>query len=103
MSLMVWLTTIRDKASSYVTSLTKIPKRLSSLTEAGIASGTYPSGIFTLTVSASIPPDLITNKVSATMHIYPTGGHGFGWGDNYIYKSEWSAELERWFNTVVLK
>jgi acetyl esterase/lipase len=46
---------------------------------------------------------LVENKVSATMHIYPTGGHGFGWGDNYIYKQEWSSELERWFNTVVLK
>lgn len=37
------------------------------------------------------------------MHIYPTGGHGFGWGDNYIYKSEWSSALERWLDTVVLK
>jgi acetyl esterase/lipase len=46
---------------------------------------------------------LVENKVSATMHIYPTGGHGFGWGDNYIYKSEWASELERWFNTVVFK
>lgn len=46
---------------------------------------------------------LIENKVSVSMHIYPTGGHGFGWGDNYIYKSEWSAELERWLNTVVLR
>lgn len=46
---------------------------------------------------------LIENKVSVSMHIYPTGGHGFGWGDNYIYKSEWSAELERWLNTVVIR
>lgn len=46
---------------------------------------------------------LVENKVSATMHIYPTGGHGFGWGDNYIYKTEWSEELEKWFDTVVLK
>jgi acetyl esterase/lipase len=45
---------------------------------------------------------LVENKVSATMHIYPTGGHGFGWGDGYIYKSEWAAELERWLNTVVI-
>jgi dipeptidyl aminopeptidase/acylaminoacyl peptidase len=45
---------------------------------------------------------LVENKVSATMHIYPTGGHGFGWGDNYIYKTEWSEELEKWFDTVVL-
>ena len=46
---------------------------------------------------------LVENRVSATMHIYPTGGHGFGWGDNYIYKTEWSEELEKWFDTVVLK
>lgn len=46
---------------------------------------------------------LIENKVSVSIHIYPTGGHGFGWGDNYIYKSEWSAELERWLNTVVIR
>lgn len=46
---------------------------------------------------------LIENKVSASMHIYPTGGHGFGWGDNYIYKTEWSEELERWLDTVVLR
>ena len=46
---------------------------------------------------------LIENQVSATMHIYPTGGHGFGWGDNYIYKSDWSDELEKWLSTVVMK
>ena len=46
---------------------------------------------------------LVENQVSATMHIYPTGGHGFGWGDNYIYKSDWSEELEKWFDTVVLR
>lgn len=44
---------------------------------------------------------LVENNVSASMHIYATGGHGFGWGENYIYKTEWTSELERWFNTVV--
>ena len=33
--------------------------------------------------------------------ICPGGGHGFGWGDNYIYKTEWSEELEIWLSTVV--
>lgn len=46
---------------------------------------------------------LVGNKVSASMHIFPGGGHGWGWGDNFIYKSEFGAELERWLNTVVLK
>lgn len=44
---------------------------------------------------------LVEKKVSASMHIYATGGHGFGWGDNYIYKSEWASELERWFDVVL--
>lgn len=46
---------------------------------------------------------LVENGVSATMHIYPTGGHGFGWSDNFIYKTEWSNELESWLEKVVLK
>lgn len=44
---------------------------------------------------------LVANKVSASMHIYPTGGHGWGWMDTNIYKSEWTAEMDRWLNTVV--
>lgn len=35
-------------------------------------------------------------KVPATMHIYPSGGHGWGFNDSFIYKREWTAELERW-------
>lgn len=39
---------------------------------------------------------LIDHHVSATMHLYPTGGHGFGFSDKMIYKSLWTAELEKW-------
>lgn len=35
-------------------------------------------------------------KVPATMHIYPSGGHGWGFNDSFIYKREWTGELERW-------
>jgi len=46
---------------------------------------------------------LVANKVSASLHIYPSGGHGWGWGDSNIYKPEWTSEMERWLNTVVRK
>ncbi|MDO5321891.1 MAG: alpha/beta hydrolase [Bacteroidia bacterium] len=46
---------------------------------------------------------LVDNHVSATMHLYPTGGHGFGVGDNYIYKADWSQELNDWLNVVIKK
>lgn len=38
--------------------------------------------------------------VSAALHIYPTGGHGWGFLDIYTYKPLWTAELEQWLKTI---
>jgi hypothetical protein len=38
---------------------------------------------------------LIEHNVSATLHIYPTGGHGWGYNDDFYYKREWTHELEK--------
>ncbi|MCR4823981.1 MAG: alpha/beta hydrolase [Bacteroidales bacterium] len=38
------------------------------------------------------------NGVGATLHIYPSGGHGWGFQDSFAYKREWTGELERWLN-----
>ena len=35
-------------------------------------------------------------KVPATLHVYPTGGHGWGFRDNFTYKRQWTDELEKW-------
>lgn len=43
---------------------------------------------------------LTTNKVAASLHIYPTGGHGWGYKDDFIYKREWTAELEKWLREI---
>ena len=34
--------------------------------------------------------------VGATLHIYPSGGHGWGFQDTFLFKREWTGELERW-------
>jgi acetyl esterase/lipase len=34
------------------------------------------------------------NNVTVSLHIYPTGGHGWGFRDNFIYKRQWTGELE---------
>lgn len=39
---------------------------------------------------------LIANKVPVAMHIYPTGGHGWGFRDSFTYKRQWTGELEKW-------
>jgi len=47
--------------------------------------------------------ELLKNKVAATMHIYPSGGHGWGFRDNFLYKRHWTEEFETWLRTVILK
>ncbi|MDO5446334.1 MAG: alpha/beta hydrolase [Prevotellaceae bacterium] len=39
--------------------------------------------------------------VSASLHIYPVGGHGYGNLDFFPYKREWTGEVEQWLRNVV--
>ena len=43
---------------------------------------------------------LLKNGVSASLHIYPTGGHGWGNHDNFTYKKQWQNELKKWLETI---
>lgn len=44
------------------------------------------------------------HKVPASLHAYPTGGHGWGFRDNFTYKRQWTEELEKWLRDgLVLK
>lgn len=38
--------------------------------------------------------------VSATMHLYPVGGHGWGFNDSFPYKSQWTDEMEKWLREI---
>lgn len=44
---------------------------------------------------------LVRNKVSASLHAYPIGGHGWGYGDGFIYKRQWTEELEKWLREEI--
>lgn len=44
---------------------------------------------------------LLKHNVPVTMHIYPTGGHGWGFRDNFTYKRQWTDELEKWLRDGV--
>ncbi len=39
--------------------------------------------------------------VSVSLHIYPAGGHGFGYNDSFPYKQEWLHELEKWLTNCL--
>lgn len=43
---------------------------------------------------------LVKNHVSASLHTYPTGGHGWGFRDSFSYKRQWTGELEKWLREL---
>lgn len=45
---------------------------------------------------------LCSHKVPVSMHIYPTGGHGWGFSDAFTYKRQWTGELEKWLREGVV-
>lgn len=44
---------------------------------------------------------LLSNKVKATLHAYPNGGHGWGFRDSFKYKRQWTGELEKWLREEI--
>jgi acetyl esterase/lipase len=79
--------------------------------EKHVTEETPPAFIVLCSDDTDVPPtnslryyeQLIANNVSATMHIYPAGGHGWGWKDSMLYKDNWVSEMEKWLFTVVIK
>lgn len=45
---------------------------------------------------------LYTAGISYTLHVYPTGGHGWGFRDSFPYKRQWTGELEKWLREIKL-
>lgn len=46
---------------------------------------------------------LLQHNVSAAMCIYPIGGHGWGYRDDFSYKSMWTNELQEWLKQEVVQ
>lgn len=44
---------------------------------------------------------LIANNVRASIHVYPDGGHGWGFRDKFGFKRQWTGELEKWLREEV--
>ena len=47
--------------------------------------------------------ELIKNKIPASLHTYPIGGHGWGFHDSFPYKRQWTEELEQWLKEEMEK
>lgn len=79
--------------------------------EKHVTPDTPPAFITLTTDDFLVPPAnslryyeaLLANKVSATLLIYPAGGHGYGWNDTMLFKNEWTSSLATWLEHVVKK
>lgn len=40
--------------------------------------------------------------VPYSLHVFPTGAHGWGFRDSFVYKSDWTAALEHWLRERVM-
>lgn len=43
---------------------------------------------------------LVQAKVAVSFHLYPNGGHSFGFNE-FAYKEEWLGELKKWLKTTL--
>lgn len=45
---------------------------------------------------------LTEHSVPYSLHIFPTGGHGWGFRDSFAYKPDWTSALEHWLRERVM-
>lgn len=50
--------------------------------------------------SLSYYESLIQHSVAVALFSYPIGGHGWGFRDSFVYKREWTQELEKWLREL---
>ena len=46
---------------------------------------------------------LIKNNIYSTLHVYPTGGHGWGFNESYKFHNEVLSELSLWLNEIKIE
>ncbi|MDE6853746.1 MAG: alpha/beta hydrolase [Muribaculaceae bacterium] len=46
--------------------------------------------------SLNYATSLMNCGVPVSLHMYPSGGHGWGFRDGFMYKRQWTGELEKW-------
>lgn len=72
--------------------------------ESRVTDQTPPALLLLSDDDRSVPPVSSTryynalkeHGIEASMHIYPTGGHGWGFHDDFRYKAQWQAALLDW-------
>lgn len=77
--------------------------------EEQVTAQTPPAFITLSADDRAVPPTntlnyvlaLDRNHIPVSLHMYPVGGHGWGYRDNFTYKRQWTGELEKWFRELL--
>lgn len=78
--------------------------------EMQVNSQTPPAFITLSSDDKTVPPAnainyysaLLLHQIPASLHVYPIGGHGWGFRDTFPYKRQWTDELEKWLREGIL-
>ena len=65
--------------------------------ELHVNSLTPPAFIALASDDEAISPE---NSVLYYLALLKKGGHSFGFRDNFVYKRQWTDELEKWLSTI---
>ena len=44
---------------------------------------------------------MVNHGIFASMHLYPIGGHGWGYNESFPYKAQWKDEMEKWLKELL--
>lgn len=76
--------------------------------EEQITKQTPPAFIALSSDDKTVPPcnslnyakALIDSQIKVNLHLYPEGGHGWGFRDRFKYKKMWTEELKQWIQEI---
>lgn len=91
---------IGEKASSELVELYSNENQVTSLTPPAIMLLSDDDTVVPSQNSVNYYLALRKHNVKATMHIYPSGGHGWGIRQNFKYHNEMMSDLSAWLETL---
>lgn len=75
-------------------------KHISSDTPSAFIATTSDDTVVNPLNSVMYVAELLKANIPVSLHMYPTGGHGFGYNDNFVYRQAWLHELDRWLQSL---
>lgn len=94
---------IGKDAPQYLVDLYSNERQVTKDTPPAFIASSSDDGLVPVRNSIEYYNALVKNKVQATMHLYPTGGHGWFGNTNFTYRNSWQHDLSVWLKGLERK